>query len=309
MAFDYYEPATLPEAFAMMASAGESGAVLAGGTDLLLQMRRGLRSLRSIINIKQIPGLDELRCANGGGLRLGPLVTFRRLETDANVRACYPSLAEAATVVAGVQLRNLATVGGNIGNASPSADSIPPLVALDAVAEIAGPNGARSLPLADALLGPGRTTLAGNELFAGFDVPAPPARSGNAYQRLTPRAAMDIAVVSVAALVALDAGGRITSCRIALGAVSPVPLRAERAERELLGERLSPALLQRAGELAGDAVSPISDIRGSASYRRAMIGVLTRRVLDLAHQRAIAAAQLEQHTNGASNNGSVKARS
>jgi carbon-monoxide dehydrogenase medium subunit len=286
MGFEYYEPATLPEAFDLLAREGEAGAALAGGTDLLLQLRRRQRRYRSVINIKFIPGLDVLRYDPDEGLTCGALVTFRELETDPDVCRVYPALAEAARVVAGVQLRNLATIGGNLGNASPSADSVPALVALGATAEIAGPRGTRTLLVENCFAGPGQTVLERDELFTMLHIPPPAVRGGNAYQRFTPRSAMDIAVVSVGAAVDLDEDGRCRDCRIALGAVSPVPVRARRAEEMLRGERLTPAALERAGDLAGAEARPITDIRGSAGYRRAMTGVLTRRMLALAAERA-----------------------
>lgn len=288
MRFDYHEPATLAEAFAILASEGDAAAVLAGGTDLLLQLRRRLRHYRSVVNIKFVPGLNGVRYDAAEGLTFGALTTFRAIETHPAVRAVYPGLAEAAGVVAGVQLRNLATVGGNLGNASPSADSVPPLVALGATVTATGPRGARTLPVEECFAGPGRTVLAHDELFTAVHVPAPARRSGNAYQRFTPRSAMDIAVVSVGAHIALDEGGRCSECRIALGAVSPVPLRAANAEAALRGERITPALLEHAGRLASEAATPISDIRGSADYRRALVSVLTRRVVGLAAERALA---------------------
>jgi len=188
--------------------------------------------------------------------------------------------------VAGVQLRNLATIGGNLGNASPSADSAPPLVALNATIEIASAAGTRRMPVERCLTGPGRTVLTPGEIFTAISVPAPSPRSGNAYARFSPRSAMDIGIASVAASITLDADRRCTSCRIVLGAVAPVPLRSGMAEGALEGERLTPALLEQAGELAAQAARPISDIRGSADYRRAIVRVLTTRVVALAASRA-----------------------
>lgn len=289
MKFDYYEPSSLQEAFSLLAREGDEAKVLAGGTDLLLQMRRRVRRYRAVVNIKGIPGLQEIGLEAGGGISIGAVTTFRALEADPMVGRHYPALVEAARVVAGVQLRNLATVGGNLGNASPSADSVPPLVALAAAATIAGSGGTRVLPVEECFLGPGRTVLTPEELFIRLSVPSSAPRSGNAYQRFTPRSAMDIAVVSVAASVELEASGHVKECRVALGAVSPVPLRARRAEEALKGQRLSEALLERAGALAAEEAQPISDIRGSAEYRRAMVAVLTRRVVALAVQRAAAA--------------------
>jgi len=283
--FDYYEPATLDEAYGILGRDGDGAAPLAGGTDLLLQIRRRQRAYRSVVNLKRI-GLNGVGFDPEQGLRFGALTTFRALETSPVVREHYPSLAEAAEVVAGVQVRNLATVGGNLGNGSPSADSVPPLVALGAMATVGGPRGTRTLPVEACFAGPGTTVLAEDELFTALQVPSPAPRSGNAYQRFTPRSAMDIAVVSVGAYVALDESGRCTTCRIALGAVSPVPLRATRAEEVLLGEQPSEALFREAGRLASEAARPITDIRGGADYRRTLTGVLVQRMVSLAVQRA-----------------------
>jgi CO/xanthine dehydrogenase FAD-binding subunit len=282
--FDVFEPATLTEALDTLAHEGEAGAALAGGTDLLLRIRRGVRRYRSVVNIKFVPGLNGLTWNKG--LSFGALTTFRAVETDANVRAHYPALAEAARVVAGVQLRNLATIGGNLGNGSPSADSVPPLVALGATVAIASARAARTLPVEACLTGPGRTVLAPGEVFTTIHIPAPALRSSNAFARFSPRSAMDIGIASVAAAIVLDPAGRCTDCRIALGAVSPAPLRASAAESALLGERLTPALAERAGQLAAGAAQPISDIRATAAYRRAIVQVLTARMVIEATARA-----------------------
>ena len=284
--FDVFEPTTLNEALNTLAHEGEAGAALAGGTDLLLRIRRGVRRYRSVVNIKFVPGLSGLTWNKRDGLSFGALTTFRAIETDANVRAHYPALAEAARVVAGVQLRNLATIGGNLGNGSPSADSVPPLVALGATVAIASAAAARTLPVEACLTGPGRTVLAPGEVFTTIHIPAPAPRSSNAFARFSPRSAMDIGIASVAAAIALDAAGRCTDCRIALGAVSPIPLRASAAEATLLGERLTPALAERAGQLAAGAAQPISDIRATAAYRRAIVQVLTARMVIEATARA-----------------------
>jgi carbon-monoxide dehydrogenase medium subunit len=289
--FDVYEPTTLGEALNTLAQEGDAGAALAGGTDLLLRIRRGARRYRSVVNIKFVPGLSGLAWNKRDGLSFGALTTFRAIETDANVRAHYPALVEAARVVAGVQLRNLATVGGNLGNASPSADSVPPLVALGATVTIAAAAAARTLPVEDCLTGPGRTVLAPGEVFTAIHIPAPAPRSSNAFARFSPRSAMDIGIASVAVAIALDASGRCTDCRIALGAVSPAPLRANAAEGALLGERLTPALAERAGQLAAEAARPISDIRATAGYRRAIVQILTARMVVEATSRAAKAGR------------------
>jgi CO/xanthine dehydrogenase FAD-binding subunit len=284
--FAVHEPTTLGEALGVLAQEGDAGAALAGGTDLLLRIRRRARTYRSVINMKFVPGLSDLLWDERTGLTMGALTTFRAIETNAAIRAHYPALVEAARLVAGVQLRNLATVGGNLGNASPSADSVPPLVALGARVEIASVAGFRMAPVETCLTGPGRTLLAPGEIFSTIQVPAPLPLSGNAFARFSPRSAMDIGIASVAAAVTLDKDGRCTACRIALGAVSPRPLRAAMAEGALEGERLTPALAELVGQLASEAAQPISDIRGSADYRRAIVKVLAARVVSLAAARA-----------------------
>ena len=286
MAFAVLEPTTLTDALGLLAQEGDAGAALAGGTDLLLRIRRGIRKYRSVINIKFVPGLTGVTWDEQRGLTMGALTTFRTIEKDAHVRMHYQSLVEAARVLAGVQLRNLATVGGNIGNASPSADSVPPLVALGAAIEIGSAGGTRAVPIEACITGPGRTVLAPGEIFTTIRIPAPSPRSGNAFSRFSPRAAMDIGIASVGAAVTLDASGRCTDCRIALGAVSPVPLRATAAEDALRGERITAELADSSGVLAAAATQPISDIRGTAAYRRAIVRALTARVVQQAAARA-----------------------
>jgi aerobic carbon-monoxide dehydrogenase medium subunit len=286
VAFAVFEPATLPDALGLLANEGDASAALAGGTDLLLRIRRGVRKYRSVVNIKFVPGLTGVTWDAQRGLTMGALTTFRTIEQNEHVRQHYHALVEAARVVAGVQLRNLATVGGNIGNASPSADSVPPLVALGATIEIASATGTRVVPIEACISGPGRTVLAPGEIFTTISVPAPATRSGNAFSRFSPRSAMDIGIASVAAAVTLDAEGRCTDCRIALGAVSPIPLRATAAENALRGEHITAAIAGTSGELAAAATTPISDIRGTAAYRRAIVQTLTARVVQQAAARA-----------------------
>jgi CO/xanthine dehydrogenase FAD-binding subunit len=284
--FDVHEPTTLGEALSALQQEGDAGAVLAGGTDLLLRIRRRVRKYRAVINIKFVPGLTGISWNKSEGLTFGALTTFRAIELDATVGARYQALVEAARLVAGVQLRNLATIGGNLGNASPSADSVPPLVALGATVTIASAAATRTLPVQACLTGPGRTVLSPAEVFISIHIPAPPRHSGSAFVRFSPRSAMDIGIASVAAAVTLDSTGRCKDCRIALGAVSPIPLRASAAEQVLLGERLTPSLAERAGTLAAEAAQPISDIRATADYRRAIVRVLTVRTVVEATSRA-----------------------
>ncbi len=288
--FEYHEPTSLNEALDILASEGDAGAALAGGTDLLLRIRRRLASYRAVVNLKYLPGLAGMAWTEKG-LALGSLTTFRRIETDTLVRSKYPALISAARVVAGVQLRNLATIGGNLGNASPAADSVPPLVALGATVTLESKSGSRTIPVEESIAGPGRTVLGPGEIFTTISIPAPGPRSGNAYARFSPRSAMDIGIASVATYVAVDDQGRSEECRIALGAVSPTPRRATRAESMVKGERLTPALAERAADLAAEDAEPITDIRGSAEYRRAIVKVLTSRMLQEATEGALRAGE------------------
>jgi carbon-monoxide dehydrogenase medium subunit len=218
---------------------------------------------------------------------VGAAVTARQLERDSRVVKTYPSLAESGALVGSIQVRNLATIGGNLCNAAPSADMAPPMVALDAEAVIAGPGGRRRVPMASFFLGVRRTVLAPEELLVEFVIPAPGPRSGGSYLRHTPRRELDIAVVGVASQVTL-AGGVCAKARIALAAVAPIPVRATAAEQALEGQPLTKERIEQAAALAVEAARPISDQRGSAEFRRHLVRVLTRRTLTQALARASA---------------------
>jgi carbon-monoxide dehydrogenase medium subunit len=212
-------------------------------------------------------------------------VSARTLERDATTRTTYTSLAESGALVGSVQVRNLATLGGNLCNAAPSADMAPPLLALDAEAVIVGPAGERRVPFTDFFTGVRRTVLAPDEILVEIVVPSPGARSGGHYLRHTPRRELDIAVVGVASQLTLS-DGVCAKARVALAAVAPVPLRARAAEQALEGKPVTPEAIERAAELAVGATKPISDQRGSADYRRHLVRVLTRRTLRTALARA-----------------------
>jgi carbon-monoxide dehydrogenase medium subunit len=259
--------------------------LVAGGTDLLPQLKNGLLRPACVVDLSGVGGLRRLHRDDGRGLRIGAAVTARALELDPGVRAEYPALAESAALVGSVQVRNLATVGGNLCNAAPSADMAPPLVALDAEAVIAGPRGQRRVPLADFFVGVRRTVLAADELLVEIAVPSAGPHSGGHYLRHTPRRELDIAVVGVASQLTLS-GGVCAKARIALAAVAPVPVRATAAERALEGQPVTPAQIERAAELAVGAARPISDQRGSVEFRRHLVRVLTRRTLTTALARA-----------------------
>jgi carbon-monoxide dehydrogenase medium subunit len=260
---------------------------VAGGTDLLPQMKNGVVKPPVVIDLSGIAALKGVASANGAGLRVGACATARELELHPDVRRRYTALADGAALVGSVQVRNLATVGGNLCNAAPSADMAPPLMALDAEAVIASPRGERRVLLASFFQGVRRTVLAADELLVALVVPAPAAGSGGSYIRHTPRRELDIAVVGVASQVTVQ-NGRCVKARIALASVAPTPVHATAAEQSLQGQALTPDTIERAATLAVDAAKPISDQRGSAEFRKHLVKVLTRRTLTSALARASA---------------------
>jgi len=286
--FDLATPQNLSECLKLLAARGGDTKLLAGGTDLLPQMKNGVLKPARVIDLSGVAELRVLAPDDGQGLRIGAAVTARQLERDPHVRSAFTSIAESGALVGSIQVRNLATVGGNLCNAAPSADMAPPLLALDAEAVIAGPRGKRRrVPIASFFTGVRRTVLKPNELLVEFVVPSPGPGSGGHYLRHTPRRELDIAVVGVASQVTLT-DGVCSKARIALAAVAPIPLRATAAEQSLEGQRLTPSLIEQAAALAVEAARPISDQRGSAEYRRHLVRVLTRRTLTSALARASA---------------------
>ena len=285
--FDLVLPGSVDECVKALAQGGPETKLLAGGTDLLPQLKNGLLKPARVIDLSGVARLRAIEAGNGKGLRIGSAVTARTLELDRAVRASYLSLAESGALVGSVQVRNLATLGGNICNAAPSADMAPPLLALDAEAVITGPKGERRVPIATFFTGVRRTVLAPDEILVEIVVPNPGSHSGGNYLRHTPRRELDIAVVGVASQLTL-ANGVCTKARIALAAVAPVPLRATAAEQALEGQAVTPDRIKRAADLAVEAARPISDQRGSAEFRRHLVRVLTRRTLTTALARASA---------------------
>ena len=288
MRFDYFEPTTLEEASGLLREGKGARKPLAGGTDIVIQLRRRAAGAEGLVNLKRIPELSGWTCEPGGGLRLGACTPMRDLETSAAVGERFPSIIEALRVVGSLQLRNIASVGGNLCNASPSADTAPPLMVLGAAASLRTSEARReTVPVEGFFAGPGASVLGTGGLLLAVDVPEPAPRSGDAFERFTPRSAMDIAIASAAAAVTLDAaGGRIEAVRIALGAVAPTPVRAPKAEELVLGKEPAPKLLEWAGAAAMEECRPIDDIRGSAAYRKELIRILVQRVLRQAVERA-----------------------
>jgi len=285
--FEYFAPQSLAEAIALFGEKGEGGRALAGGTDLVPQIKEGgkIPLPAYVVSLRHLPELRGIEFSESDGLRIGAGVTMAELAESPLVRERYPALADGAGVVGSVQTMNMATVGGNVCNAAPSADTAPPLLAYEALAAIAGPDGERELPLAEFWLGPNATALRPGELLRELRLRVPPPNSGGVYVRRTPRKQMDIAVVGVAVLLTLD-GDRIERARIALGAVAPTPIRSPETEAILEGQQASESLFAKAAEAAAAEARPISDQRGSAEFRRHLVRVTTERCLQEAARRA-----------------------
>jgi carbon-monoxide dehydrogenase medium subunit len=284
--FDYAEPATLDEAVELLRRAEGRATVLAGGTDLLVQIREHVRSPATVVNIKKILGIDQLEFDPASGLVIGALTTTRAVETSPVVRCHYAGLHTAVVHFASIQVRNRATVVGNVCRASPSADTLPPLIADGATVRVRGTGGTRDVALEGFCTGPGRTVLAAGEIATHLLLPAPAPRTGKVYIKHGRRTEMELATVGVAVTLTLDADNRCADVRIVLAAVAPTPLRALAAEAVLRGALPSAGAFVAAADAAAAEARPIGDVRGSADYRREMVGVLTGRALEQALQRA-----------------------
>ena len=290
-AFNYVPARSVQEAVALLSQDGDGARVLAGGTDLLVQMRDGRIRVKLVIDIKPIPELNDLTYDPVEGLRLGAAVPCIRIRGDRTV-AAYPGLIDAVSLIGGVQIQGRASVGGNLSNASPGADSIPALIVHEALCEIAGPDGRRQVPVEDFCTAPGQTVLRQGELLVSLHIPPPRPGFGAHYLRFTPRNEMDIAVVGCGASVHLDeTGTTFQSVRVALGAVAPTPLFVPQIGEALAGRTVSDqasleAAIEEAAQIAKEAARPISDVRGTAAQRRHLTAVLTRRALRKAIERA-----------------------
>jgi CO/xanthine dehydrogenase FAD-binding subunit len=284
-AFDYVAAQTVEEAVSLLAEKGDAARVLAGGTDLIVQVREGRRSPDLIVDVKKIPDTNVLSYNPQSGLTLGAAVPCHRIYGDAKIAAAYPGLVDAFSLVGGMQIQGRASVGGNLCNSSPAADTIPALIAHSAVAVIAGPSGTREVAVEDFCTGPGRNVLQNGEFLVSLKIPAPAAGFGACYLRFIPRNEMDIAVVGAGSSVVLSAdGSTITSARVALGAVAPTPIVVDTSA--LAGQPANEATIEAAAEASTAAARPISDMRGTVEQRRHLAGVLTRRTLQQAIARA-----------------------
>ena len=283
--FEYHAPADLESACRLLAEHPDSAAVLAGGTDLLADLKQGEAQAEHLVSLKDVEAVRGIDYDREGGLTIGAAVTHNEVARSETVRRLYPGLAEAAASVAGVQVRNRGTIGGNICSAVPSADVPPMLLALDAEFRLAGADGERRLPASEFFLGPRRTALRRGEILAAIHLTPPAEGTGTCYRKFALRDASALAVAGAAAAVVLD-GGRCLEGRIALGAVAPTPMLAARAGELLRSAEVNEALARKVGAVARAECKPISDIRGSEEFRRKLVEELARRALLEAVERA-----------------------
>jgi len=291
--FDYQKVLTLGEAFDAVAGSKGASVFLAGGTDLLVRIKTGAISPLRVIDMKGIPELEGVSISEHQ-LSIGALTRIRTLETSPQVLKNAPLLAQAASRLGSVQVRNKATLGGNLCNAAPSAETAPALLALDAMAEIYGKGGRKIVDLQEFFLGPGLTLLQGGEILISLKVPLnTKSRQGSSYYKLSTRKAMDIAFVGVAVLVEVDQDNRISKARVALGAVAPTAIRAPAAEEVLHGKVPNEEMIRESSERAAKSCRPISDLRASADYRREMVKRLCQRGLWAAYRQATSLREVE----------------
>ena len=280
----YAAPETVDEAVRLLAGADGGARILAGGTDLLVQMRAGMVAPGLIVDVKKIAEMTTIR-AESGGFRIGAAVSGAEIGEHAGLRKAWPGVVEAINLIGSKQVQGRASAGGNLCNASPAADSVPAMVAAGAVLAIQGPGGRRELPVEKLLVGPGKTALARGEIVVSFALPARPKGSGDAYLRLIPRTEMDIAVVGCGVSLTMD-GERCVAARIGLGAIAPTVLLVEAAGKALVCSTLDAAALEAAAAACRAACKPIDDKRGTIVYRTKIAGVLLKRAVAIAAERA-----------------------
>jgi xanthine dehydrogenase FAD-binding subunit len=285
--FEFQTATTVDEAVSLLSARGERAKILAGGTDLIVQLREGLREADLVVDVKKIPELMEISFPHDKGLWLGAAVPCYRVYGDERIVKAYPALVDSARIIGGWQIQSRASIGGNLCNSSPAADSIPSLIALDATCHLAGPEGRRTVKAEEFCTAPGRNVLNRGEILTALEFPAVAPRSSSAYLRFIPRNEMDIAVVGAGAWVRLDdAGTTITAARVSLGAVAPTPLFLADVSSWLAGKPATEEIYAQAAEMARAAARPINDKRGTVEYRKHVAGVLVQRTLEDAVARA-----------------------
>lgn len=285
MDVQYVAPKTLDEAVRAFAAAAGAGRILAGGTDLLVQMRNGVVAPGTIVDVKKIGELTTIEETKDGGFRIGAAVSGAALREHPKVSKIWPGVVEATNLIGSTQIQGRATPGGNLCNGSPAGDSVPAMVAAAATVTIQGPNGRRELAVEKVPKGPGRLNLEPGEIVVSFTLPPRPKGSSDAYLRMIPRTEMDIAVVGCGVSLTIE-NGTCTAARVSLGAVAPTVLLVEEAAKALIGSRLDDAALAKAAAACSAACRPIDDKRGTIAYRTKVAGVLLKRTTLIAAERA-----------------------
>lgn len=281
----YEAPETVDAAIALLKDGGSSTKILAGGTDLLVQLRTDMISPDVVVDIKKIDETREI-LSEDGGYRIGAAVTSAELNEHDDLKAAWPGVVEASWLIGSTQIMGRASLGGNLCNGSPAADSVPAMIAAGAIAAVAGPNGRRDVPVEDIITGPRKLSLTDGEFVVSFKLPERPARAGDAYQRFIPRTEMDIAVVGVGISITRDADGTITGARVGLGAVAEKPQLVPDAAAAIIGSKLDEAALDKLDTAIQAACRPIADKRGTVEFRTTVAGVIARRVAETAYERA-----------------------
>lgn len=280
----YEAPDTVENAISILAGSSIPAYVLAGGTDLIIQTRASKDAERLVVDVKKIPGMCDAVLSDEG-LTLGPSMPCAVFTARDDIKAVYPGLVEAAYLIGSTQVQGRCSVGGNLCNASPAADTIPALIANAAECVIQGPDGERTVAVEDFIVGVGQNCMEKGELLKAIRLPAPAARTSDAYLRFIPRTEMDIAVAGAGVSVTLDDSGTCTAARVAIGAVAPTALLVPEAADALIGTKLDDAALEAAAKAATDASSPITDRRGTVEFRRHVVGVLVKRAARIAAER------------------------
>lgn len=278
MRFNYLEPATIEEAVSLLGKYDGKAKVVAGGTDLVVQIREKLIAPEYVVDIGYISGLDRIDYDETQGLRIGALATIRAIEKSSKICQVYPAIAQSAGLLGSVAIRNVATIGGNLCNAAPSADTAPALIGLSAKGKIIGPDGEKIVSLEEFFTGPGCIVCEPGELLVEIQVPVPSPGTRGVYLKHG-RSAIDLATVGVAVIMTMEPGAVCRDVKIVLGAVAPTPMRARKAEEVLRGKKVEPALIEKSAQAAADEARPITDVRASAEYRKEMIKVYTRRAI------------------------------
>ena len=285
VAVNYQAPTSVEDAVRILAGAEGPASVLSGGTDLIIQMQNMVGESRLVVDAKNIPGMTSAELTDEG-LSLGPSMCCAELHEQEDIKAVYPGLVEAAYLIGSTQVQGRASVGGNLCNSSPAADTIPALIANAAQCVIAGPNGERTVAVEDFVTGVGRNCMERGEMLVRLNVPRPAAHTGDAYLRFIPRTEMDIAVAGAGVSVTLDGAGTCTAARVGIGAVAPTALLVPAAADALIGTKLDAAALDAAAAASTAASSPITDRRGTVEFRKHVVGVLTKRAASIAADRA-----------------------